>query len=449
MDQSKIPTQVPRVALYIRVSSDEQAMHGLSLQAQRETLDTYAQTNGYKVIGLYADEGVTARKKFRNRVQFMRMLADVQREKIDLILFIKLDRWFRNVADYYEVQRILDEHHVAWIATEERYDTTTANGRLNLNIRLSIAQDESDRTGERIKFVFASKVQRGEVISGKTPFGYRIEDKRLAIDDAQAEIVRDIYNQYLKLQSVRALRKYVMDKYGIVYSHSGLRSLLQNEKYIGMGHGRTDWCPPLMERQLFDAVSRLSSQRSARMTYQHTDRVYLFRGLVFCAECGNRLSAHTVSQKYIYYRCCKYDKLHLCSHKKRTSELMLEACLLSNLTQCAQDYNSQLSQKNRTAQAVIDTDKIMAKLEKLKDLYLNDLIERGHYEKEYLQLRDLLQAQQVPEVEQHQIDIPALEESLSSYARLDPIHRKAFWSRVIQSVYITETEQFTVTLISP
>ena len=94
-------TGIQRAALYIRVSTEEQAMHGLSLSAQRETLTRYVQENRLRLVDIYADEGVTARKKYRNRIQFMRMLKDVQEDKIDLILFIKLDRWFRNIADYY------------------------------------------------------------------------------------------------------------------------------------------------------------------------------------------------------------------------------------------------------------------------------------------------------------------------------------------------------------
>ena len=92
--------QIRRAALYIRVSSEEQAMHGLSLQAQRETLTAYAKENGLSVVGLYADEGITARKKYRNRAQFMRMLRDVESGNIDVILFIKLDRWFRNITRF-------------------------------------------------------------------------------------------------------------------------------------------------------------------------------------------------------------------------------------------------------------------------------------------------------------------------------------------------------------
>ena len=82
---------VQRAALYIRVSTEEQAMHGLSLTAQRDTLTQYAQANGLKVVGVYTDEGITARKKYRNRAAFMRMLEDVQADQIDIILFIKLD----------------------------------------------------------------------------------------------------------------------------------------------------------------------------------------------------------------------------------------------------------------------------------------------------------------------------------------------------------------------
>lgn len=209
---------IKRAALYIRVSTEEQAMHGLSLTAQRETLERYVGDNGLKLAGIYVDEGITARKKYKNRAAFMRMLDDVRADRIDLILFIKLDRWFRNIADYYEVQKILDAHNVRWIATEEDYDTTTANGRLHLNIKLSIAQDESDRTSERIKFVFDSKVKRGEVISGKTPLGYRIEGKRLVPDEETAPIARDIFDRYLFIRSLAALRLYIMETYGRVYS---------------------------------------------------------------------------------------------------------------------------------------------------------------------------------------------------------------------------------------
>ena len=121
-----------RAALYIRVSTDEQARHGLSLGEQRADLERYANAHHYTIVGIYADEGSTARKALSRRKELQRLLDDVRDDKIDIILFKCLDRWFRNIRDYYKVQDILDAHHVDWEGTQERYNTTTTNGRLML-----------------------------------------------------------------------------------------------------------------------------------------------------------------------------------------------------------------------------------------------------------------------------------------------------------------------------
>ena len=130
-----------RAALYIRVSSDEQARHGLSLQEQRDALTRYAQEHKMTVAGIYEDAGISARKPYKKRPALLRLLGDCKVGKVDTILFIKLDRWFRNVAGYYDVQTQLDQYGVTWQATEEDYETRTASGRLKVNIMLSVAQD--------------------------------------------------------------------------------------------------------------------------------------------------------------------------------------------------------------------------------------------------------------------------------------------------------------------
>lgn len=443
---------IRRAALYIRVSTEEQAMHGLSLTAQRETLTRYVEDNGLRLVGVYTDEGITARKKYRNRAAFMRMLRDVEAGQIDLILFIKLDRWFRNIADYYEVQKILDEHNVRWIATEEDYDTTTANGRLHLNIKLSIAQDESDRTSERIKFVFDSKVQRGEVISGKVPLGYRIDGRRLAVDPDTADTARDIFQQYIVLRSMRALRQYIMEQYGMVYSYSGLRALLQNERYVGRAHDQDSFCPALIDLETFRQTQTIIAQRAQRNSKLKSDWVYLFTGLVCCAECGNRLSAHTVAQKYIYYRCTRYEKLHLCPHKKRTSELILEDWLVHNLISEFAAYNQELEARAAQPRKIIDTGKIKRKMDKLKDLYLNDLIDRDAYERDYTALRDELRtAEDVVEALPSPVDIDTVSNALSMYSELSKTGRKEFWAKLLvnHKIVITNDDDFSIIPISP
>ena len=111
MKLKRIDDGIKRAALYARVSTEEQAMHGVSLDAQKERLTQYAKENELSIVDLYVDEGISARKRYTARPAFMRMLEDVKSGRIDIIIFIKLDRWFRNVADYYEVQAILDRYY--------------------------------------------------------------------------------------------------------------------------------------------------------------------------------------------------------------------------------------------------------------------------------------------------------------------------------------------------
>ena len=101
--------KIKRCAIYIRVSTSEQMMHGKSLEAQREYLEHYAKEHHMIVVGIYADEGKTARKELKKRKAIHALLEDVKAGKIDIILFWRLDRWFRNLSDFNKVQDILDE----------------------------------------------------------------------------------------------------------------------------------------------------------------------------------------------------------------------------------------------------------------------------------------------------------------------------------------------------
>lgn len=432
------------VFLYVRVSTEEQAVHGLSIEAQTAALEAWAKENGHKVVGLYVDAGISARKPASKRPALQRLLSDVRAGLGDLIVFTKLDRWFRNIAEYYKVQEILEKCHVDWRTIQEDYDTSTASGRLKINIMLSVAQDEADRTGERIKFIFEDKVQRGEVISGKVPLGYKIVNKKMEIDPNTAPIVQDIFRQYTVIRSVRALREYVLNKYGLVYGQTGIRALLDNKRYIGNAHGQDDFCPPIIPTEQFQLCQTLLQQRAQR-NLARSDRVYLFTGLVRCAECGNRLSAHVVAQKYIYYRCTKYEKLHLCPHKKRTSELVLEQWLLDNLLSSYEEYNLSLKKRAAAKRPSIDTDRIKRKMEKLKDLYLNDLIEKEAYEQDYIALRDQLRTAYAPEaVPQKPVDLKAIETVLPAYSWMTRQEQKEFWGRVIGTITITNDDRFFV-----
>lgn len=171
---SQDPTtrKIVRVAAYVRVSTQEQKLHGLSLDAQKQKLQEYADKHGLKIVEWYLDEGVSGRKLIKRRPELQRMIRDAEAGKFDRIIFIKLDRFFRSVAEYHECMKRIDP--VLWTATEEKYDLTTANGRAFVNMKLTIAELEADQTGERIDMVNEFKVKTGQPLSGSVKFPWII-----------------------------------------------------------------------------------------------------------------------------------------------------------------------------------------------------------------------------------------------------------------------------------
>jgi DNA invertase Pin-like site-specific DNA recombinase len=452
----QIPNGLKRAALYLRVSTEEQAMHGVSLVAQNERLVQYSDENGLTIVDTYVDEGISARKRYTRRPAVLRLLEDVKQGKIDVILFIKLDRWFRNVGDYYEVQSILERHNVCWIATEEDYDTATANGRLSLNIKLAIAQDEADRTSERIKFVFKNMVRDGRVISGTVPKGYKIENKRPVVDEDMAEVVRDAYQKMADVRSMKKVQTYICDTYGIFWGLKEIKHILTNPWYIGEAYGVDGYCPKIIDKELWNLVGNIVEVRSARYDGTRTDRVYLFTGLMICGCCGHRMSTYSCAnrskegkekQRYIYYRCHAHMNRQ-CEMRTQVNQDILERWLVDNIALVAQEYNFSLTeeeQKREREKRAVDVQKARMKLERLKDLYLSNLILKDMYEKDYAALTALIfEGEQKEREERKPIDLTIFKNFKKTYWDLTMESRKALWSRVIERIIVTESGDYIV-----
>ena len=130
---SHYPTiEYKKAALYVRCSKEEQAKFGDTIEAQTEDLKEFARQHHLKVVDIYVDEGHTARKKYNKRKEFVRMLHDVELHKFQYIIFTKLDRWFRNISDFYKIQEILDSNGVTWLTALERYDREYTIYRCNI-----------------------------------------------------------------------------------------------------------------------------------------------------------------------------------------------------------------------------------------------------------------------------------------------------------------------------
>lgn len=425
-------------------------MHGYSLEAQREALTKYAKEHNMFIVDYYVDEGKSARKRYTSRREFMRMLDDVRQGKLDIILFIKLDRWFRSISDYYKVQEILDDHKVSWRTTEEQYDTTTTNGRLYTNIRLSLAQDEADRTSDRIKFVFAAKLARSEALTGKMPLGLKVVDKHIVLDPDKADIVREMFRHYAEHGSKHGTVQHIYNTYGLEIDRHNFQKMLRNPLYKGEYRGIAGYCEPLIDPALFDRINAIPNARTTPR-----GRIYIFAGLIVCAECGShmnaRYSTNKTGQAYVYYRCNRYSNYKSCTNTKMVNETMLEDWLLENvedeINKFLVNYTAKAKAEKRRKPSA-DRATIRRKLDRLRDLYVDDLIDKASYKAEYDRYTAQL-AEIPPEPEKPKVDIQALQNFLksnfkSTYSNLDRERRRTLWRGIIREIKVSSQKDITI-----
>ena len=440
----KIENKKLFIAAYVRVSTEEQKLHGLSVTDQEAAISQWASNRGLNIVKIYNDAGYSARKPYNKRPAMVQLIEDIRSKKVNFVVFTRLDRWFRSLPEYYKVQSILDENGVSWQAILEDYETVTASGRLKVNIMLSVAQDEADRTSERIKFTFEQKRARGESTNGRCPFGYKIVNGRPEIDTGTSEAALDMFHHFIWSRSVVSVTKHMRETWGIIRAYKNFRLYLQNPMYIGKFYDSD--CPALIPLETWSLTQQILQTRAQRN--MRTGGIYLFTGILKCAECGRNMSGEVIKKggkNYIYYRCPKKYRGEGCTHIKRVREDKLEEWLLTNLVSIVEVHNLKV-QKEKIKEKAPDAPKIKRKMEKLKDLYLSDLIDRDIYERDYLALKRELESSE-QEVIETPIDVDALKTGLSMYQGLNRIGKKEFWSRTIQKIVTNNDGDFFVDLI--
>lgn len=432
-----------RCALYPRVSTEEQFIHGLSLPAQVKDLTEYANRMGYKIVDIYADEGVSARKPVSKRPALLRLLRDVEANKIDIILVTKLDRWFRNIKEYQTTQEILEKHNCYWRTIFEDYDTSTANGQMIVNIMLAVAQNECDRTSERIKVVLEHKVKNGEHVTGAAPYGYITVNKKLEKDPERQHIVEEIFSYYFKTFSIHQTVAYISNKYSddpklTAYK---INRILHTETYCGRYKGISGYYPAYITEQQFANLQAISVSKKR----PHTSEPFLFSGLIKCPVCGRNMTGFVKKQKlkngsYSYYRrykChAKFD-IHpgACITESIVETYMIER-LWPELQNCI--YKAHLVQKVPREDK---TPQIRAEMERLNKLYQKGRISDEYYEEQYSMLEDKLSSCNSSLDEDKLVSYQNIEKELSGnwydiYKDLDAAHKQTFWKRIIKEIYV-------------
>lgn len=432
-----------RVFLYARVSTEEQAVHGLSIEAQTAALEEWAKANGHKIVGTYIDAGISARKPAKKRPELQRLLADAQAGKGELIVFTKLDRWFRNIAEYYKVQEVLERCHVDWRTIHEDYDTSTASGRLKINIMLSVAQDEADRTSERIKAINDMKRQKREALTGQAPFGYKVVGKKIIKDPDTEEAVGAFFERFLATGSISGAREHLAEQYGIFLSYKQAYRTLGRECYYGRYFDTDGMAPPYITKEQYQKIQSMR-KRTVRKTEKN--RVYIFSGLIVCGECGRRMSGQISTSREIYFYNCQihYGSKERCGNNVNLSEQKIEAYIIENVRDKLKQRKVEVERaytRNKSRDYNGEIAALRSKLGKLKDLYLNDIISLDECKQEQEKYTAWIEELEAEASTLEKPDFSTAEKLLSegweaAYNALKKEQKQEFWRMLIREIKI-------------
>ncbi len=456
MKKQTINSPIIRVALYIRVSSEEQAKHGDSIRDQKETgLDYISSHSNMALQDIYIDDGVSGQKLDRD--DFTRLMQNVKAGMVDMIIFTKLDRWFRSLRHYLNTQEILEKHNVSWLAINQPYfDTSTPYGRAFVAQSMTWAELEAQNGGQRVKDVFSSKVEHGEVITGKTPRGYHIVNKHLELTE-EAPIILQAFQTTWDSQSFCEGWRFLTD-HGIIMTFNNFRaSVLANEKYVGRYRNNPNYCPPIVPDELFNNIQDMINRCQNVTSNQRYD--YIFSGLLVCAHCGYRLSSCQLNSsrkladgsrkhyRYPGYKCHRWRQMKSCSNNGELRETKMEAYLLSRIKLEIENHIAQYI----TAEApIIDNrqkkQSLQRKMEKLKTLFLNDLITLEEYKAEHDSY--MAQLEQMPDIILPNNNIEHLKQLLNMdfetiYSTFSNTEKRFFWRSILKEIRVTRTPEHT------
>lgn len=303
-----------RAALYIRVSTLEQAQEGYSVGEQRERLIAYCKAQDWLIADIYVDGGYTGSNL--NRPGIQKLIGET--EKFDVVLVYKLDRLSRSQRDtLYLIEEIFRPNNVDFVSMQESFDTSSPFGKAMIGLLAVFAQLEREQIKERTWMGRVARAKTGlHHGGGNIPIGYDYEDGKLIVNPYEAEQVRKIYEWYLSGASLKAITDKLQDvgytnKYSSYNSWSSVRNILENETYIGrlhFGDVVVDHAhEAIITEEQFNAAQILRGKRREQFGSHAFQSKHVLTGLLFCGHCGGRYYLRNTG-KYSYYACYSRTK---------------------------------------------------------------------------------------------------------------------------------------------
>lgn len=449
--------RVIRIAKYARCSSDEQKKNGYTIGDQLELIDEFADDNELVSVGEYVDEGISATLEISKRKALAQLIEDAKAGKFDIVVFKCIDRFFRNVGEYYECQKQLRAAGVTWISIEESdLDPDDDDAAFKINIYLTMAEYEAKKTSKRIKFNNKMRIKNKQVVTGTQSFLFPwtvVGEKRnryLVKDTENEEMTYDILEFFEKHQSKGATLGYINIKYGLKMTMRTLTAFLTDTLLYGEYKGTPDYVEPYITKERFDRIQDVLL-RNSRVS-QSPNRTFLFSGMIKCPCCGNNLTGNfskTAGEYEVYsYRCNAHRIRKICPFNKCVSERKIEKQLLDNLEQYITnevirvESIEEVKPKNNNA---MQAEKLKVEMERLNMMFRKGRIDEEEYDTEYFKLEKKLNSIDVSEPPPKR-DLDAIKGVLETgyrgiYAGLTKENKKAFWRSIIREFVIDENKK--------
>ena len=294
--------------IYARYSSERQTEQ--SIEGQLRVCNDYAERNDLKIVGTYIDRAMTGKND--NRKDFQRMLRDCSKHEWEIVLVYKLDRFSRNKYEMAMHRKTLRDNGVRLVSAMENIPDSP-EGIILESLLEGMAEYYSAELAQKVRRGQIESLNKGHWLGGQTPYGYKVVDKKLVIDEDQAEVVKYIYRQYAAGVIVKDIIKDLTQKgifnKGKPFTRSTMYYLLANEKYSGVfrynGETYLNICPKLLPDPLYNKVHALMLQN--QFGTKSVEVNYLLRGKVYCGYCGHQIIAESgTSMTGVvkrYYKC--------------------------------------------------------------------------------------------------------------------------------------------------
>lgn len=316
--------------IYARFSSHSQTEQ--SIEGQLRVCKEYAERNKINIIGEYIDRATTGTND--NRPEFQRMIENASKKEFEQILVYKFDRFSRNKYDSVVYKHKLTQYGVKVISATEII-SDTPEGALMEGLLEMFAEMYSKDLSQKVKRGIKESILKGNFIGGQILYGYKVEDKKILIDEKTAPAIRYLFEEYANGKSKKQIIKELNEKgyktnKGKAITYNSFQDNLSNIKYTGMFDNgnlqNENYYPAIISKELFDKVQLKLAEHKHQPATQKAKVEYLLTGKAFCGYCGSSIvgicgTSHT-NKQHRYYACSNRYKKHTCKKSNEIKEYL-------------------------------------------------------------------------------------------------------------------------------